>query len=88
MPGTSTRSPTRSSAVAVDGGNDLLLERAEEIGKLRAQGKPTLPTTIAIERATNPFLRADEADLKAAMGMDGADGEDVFAALRERKSRA
>ncbi len=75
-------------AVGVDGGNDLLVERAAAIEALRAKGEPTLPTTISIERATNPFLRADEPDLKAAMGMEDADGADVFAALRERKNRA
>ena len=75
-------------AVGVDGGNDLLVERAGAIEALRAKGEPTLPTTISIERATNPFLRADEPDLKAAMGMEDADGADVFAALRERKNRA
>ena len=74
-------------ALGVDGGNDLLVERAAEIDAMRAKGEPTLPTTIAIELATNPFLRADEADLKAVMGMGDADGEDVFAALRERKNR-
>ncbi len=74
-------------AVGIDGGNDLLVERAAAIEALRAKGEPTLPTTISIERATNPFLRADEPDLKAAMGMADADGENVFAALRERKNR-
>ena len=74
-------------ALAVDGDNDLLVERAAEIEALRAKGEFTLPTTIAVERATNPFLRADEAELKAALGMADADGEDVFAALRERKNR-
>ena len=74
-------------AMAVDGYNDLLVERAAAIDALRTKGEPTLPTTISIERATNPFLRADEPDLKAAMGMVDADGEDVFAALRERKNR-
>ncbi len=74
-------------AVGIDNGNELLVERAEAIDALRAKGEATLPTTISIERATNPFLRADDPELKAAMGMANADGEDVFAALRERKNR-
>ncbi len=74
-------------ALSVDGDNPLLAERAAEIEKLRANNRFTLPTTIAIERATNPFLRADEPDLKAALGMDGADAVDVFSELRERKNR-
>lgn len=74
-------------AVGIDAGNDLLIARAGEIEALRARGRATVPTTIAIERATNPFLRAEEPALQAAMGLVGADGEDVFAALRERKNR-
>lgn len=75
-------------ALTVDGGNAILQERAKEVARLRAAGEFTLPTTIAIELATNPFLRADEPDVKAAVGMPDADSADVFAELRERKNRA
>ena len=75
-------------AVSVDGANTLLRERAAEIERLRAAKAFTLPTTIAIERATNPFLRADDPSLKAALGMADADATEVFAALRERKNRS
>ena len=74
-------------ALAVDGDNELLIARAAEIERLRAAGEFTLPTTISLERATNPFLRADEPEVKAAMGLPDADAVDVFAALRERKNR-
>lgn len=75
-------------ALSVDGGNELLVERAAEIDRLRETKAFTLPTTIALERATNPFLRAEEPTLKAALGMPDADGVDVFAELRERKNRS
>ncbi len=75
-------------AMGVDGGNGLLVERAKEVERLRAAGITTLPTTIALERATNPFLRADEPDVKAALGMAAADALDVFAELRARKNRS
>ncbi|MEJ0095489.1 MAG: hydroxyacylglutathione hydrolase [Methylocella sp.] len=75
-------------ALTVDPGNVILRERAEDVAKLRAEGKFTLPTTILIELATNPFLRADEPEVKAAVGMSGADPAAVFAELRERKNRA
>ncbi len=75
-------------ALTVDPGNVILRERAEDVAKLRAEGKFTLPTTISIELATNPFLRADEPEVKAAVGMSGADPAAVFAELRERKNRA
>lgn len=75
-------------ALGVDPGNELLRERAEHVAKLRADGKFTLPTTIALECATNPFLRAEEAEVQAAIGMPNADPVAVFAELRERKNRA
>ena len=75
-------------ALTVDGGNALLVSRAAEIETLRGAKAFTLPTTIAIERATNPFLRSDEPDLKAALGMPDADAITVFAELRERKNRS
>ena len=75
-------------ALSVDGSNVLLQARVAEIESLVAAGSFTLPTTIAVERATNPFLRADDESLKAAIGMANADGVDVFAALRERKNRS
>jgi hydroxyacylglutathione hydrolase len=74
-------------ALTIDPGNDLLKVRAEEVAKLRAAGKFTLPTTITLEQATNPFLRAEEVDLQAAIGMKGADGVAVFTELRERKNK-
>ena len=81
-----TQSNARFS-VKVDPGNGLLAERAKEIDAMREAGAFTLPTTIALEQATNPFLRVEDAGVKAALGMPDADGVDVFAELRERKSR-
>lgn len=45
-------------ALTVEPGNIALGERMVEVERLRAAGEATLPTTIALERATNPFLRA------------------------------
>ena len=74
-------------AMAVDAGNGLLADRVKSIEAMLARGEPTLPTTISLERATNPFLRAEEAEIKRAVGLPDADGVEVFAALRERKNR-
>lgn len=74
-------------ALSVDGGNAALAKRAKEIEALRAGGKPTVPTTIAQELATNPFLRAEEASLQKALGMAGKGAAAVFAELRGRKDR-
>ena len=66
--------------------NQALLTRLEQVEKLRARGLPTIPTTIADERAANPFLRADTKSVAKAVGMEpGADPALVFAELRRRK---
>ncbi|BDA86130.1 hydroxyacylglutathione hydrolase [Aureimonas sp. SA4125] len=73
-------------AVDVDPGNTALRNRVEVIERLRIAGKPTLPVSLGEEKDTNPFLRADNADLQAEMKMAGADPVAVFAALREKRN--
>ena len=73
-------------ALSVDPDNPALQGYAAEITAKRAKGVPTVPTTIGIERPTNPFLRADVAYLQAAMGHPG-DAVATFAEIRERKNR-
>ncbi len=75
-------------ALTVDPDNAVLRERAMGIERMREAGTPTLPTTIEIELATNPFLRADNPAVKAAIGMADADPAAVFSELRERKNKA
>jgi hydroxyacylglutathione hydrolase len=72
-------------ALTVDPGNDMLVRRAEEIDRLRAEGKPTIPSTIGLENDTNPFLRADESAIASTVGLPGADPVAVFAEIRRRK---
>ena len=74
-------------ALTVDPKNSLLADRAKEVEAARGVGKPTLPTTIGLELATNPFLRAENPGVQAAVGMSGQDPASVFAELRERKNR-
>lgn len=51
-------------ALAMDRDNADLAERMEQVTAMRERGEATVPTTIALERATNPFMRArDVADL-------------------------
>ena len=75
-------------ALTVDGTNSLLVERMREVDARRAQGSFTLPTTIGLELATNPFLRAENPQVQAGVGLPGADPAAVFGALRERKNKA
>jgi hydroxyacylglutathione hydrolase len=74
-------------AVSVDPTNPALRARVSEVEALRANGQVTLPTSIGIERATNPFLRAEDAAIRATLGLTGAAAAEVFAELRERKNR-
>jgi hydroxyacylglutathione hydrolase len=74
-------------ALTVESGNDALQQRAEEVRRLRASGRPTLPTTIGRELETNPFLRPDSAEIRQTIGMEDAADETVWAALRRRKDR-
>ncbi|WP_230481183.1 hydroxyacylglutathione hydrolase [Sphingomonas sp. Leaf21] len=58
-----TLSNARFAAVA-EPENEAVADRLVEVTAMREQGEPTIPTTIALERATNPFLRSvDPAEL-------------------------
>ncbi len=74
-------------AITIEPDNPILKSRIAEVGRLRADRRPTLPTTIAAELAANPFLRAEEPSVQAAVGMKGADPAAVFAEIRARKDR-
>ncbi len=70
-------------AVSIDPDNAALKARVAEVAALRAQGKPTVPMNLALEKATNPFLRAPA--LKAAIGMESAPDWEAFGEVRRRK---
>ncbi len=74
-------------AVTLEPGNAALRARMAEVTRLRAAGLPTVPTTIGLEKATNPFLRPASAELRAALGMATAPDEAVLAETRRRKDR-
>lgn len=75
-------------ALTVEPENEALKARAEDVAALRAAGKPTLPTTIALEKATNPFLRPQSRAIRARLGLEGAPDWMVFARLRQLKNKA
>ncbi len=74
-------------AAGIEPGNAALLARLADVEARRGRGEPTVPTTLAEEFATNPFLRADEASVAEGVGMAGADPQAVFAEVRARKDR-
>jgi hydroxyacylglutathione hydrolase len=74
-------------AKTIEPHNKALAARADEVAKLLAAGKPTIPATIGAEKAANPFLRADNAELAQSLGLGGSPPWKVFAEIRERKNR-
>jgi len=70
-------------ALHADPDNEALREYAQEIEAKRARGEPTVPTVLARELETNPFLRADDPALAARWG--GNAPHETFAALRAAK---
>lgn len=60
--------------------------RLAELQKAVEYGRQTVPSTIAQEKATNIFLRADDPEIKTALGMADAPPDEVFAELRRRKN--
>ena len=74
-------------ARTVDPENSALASRVAGIERLRAEGQFTAPTTIGVEKATNPFLRAGDPAIRRHLGMEGASDAEVFAEIRARKDR-
>lgn len=72
-------------ALTIDAANPALRERAEDVARARAHGEPTVPARLDLERATNPFLRAGDPGIKAALGMSDASDAEAFAEIRRRK---
>ena len=72
-------------ALTVEPQNRALVERAAQVARLRAAGKPTVPTTLMEERATNPFLRPQSLGLRATIGLEEAPDVEVFARTRALK---
>ena len=57
-------------AAHVEPGNRDVTARLTEVEELRAAGKMTVPTTVAEERATNPFVRASSVETFARLRKD------------------
>jgi hydroxyacylglutathione hydrolase len=79
-------------ARACEPGNAALKTREADARALREAGKPTLPSSIGLEKATNPFLRCAESEVvrsvEAHFGRDFAGEVELFAALREWRNNA
>jgi hydroxyacylglutathione hydrolase len=76
-------------ARAVEPGNPAIEQHEAHCRSLRAARLPTLPSSIALERQINPFLRSHEAAVIETAHARGADAHDpvaVFAAIRAWKN--
>lgn len=74
-------------ALTVEPGNPDLIARAAEIDKLRAKDQPTIPSLLALEKKTNPFLRPMSKDIRNRLDMINASAEEVFARIRALKDK-
>ena len=72
-------------ALSVEPGNAVLRDRLARVQARRARGLPTVPLTLDEERATNPFLRVDEPEIRRRLGLPAAPAVEIFAELRARK---
>ena len=74
-------------AITIDPDNTALQKRVKQITEFGEKGVPTVPSMLADEMATNPFLRADDAVIRAHLGMQGSSDAAVFSEIRHRKDR-
>ena len=72
-------------ALALEPDNPNLILRSGRISAARSQGLPTVPSRLADELVTNPFLRAHTSQMKAVLGTPNATDAEAFANLRARK---
>ena len=74
-------------ALDVDPENTALQQRAKVVTQLRSENRATVPSLLKLEKQTNPFLRTDDAGIRATLSMADADDVAVFAELRERRNQ-
>ncbi|WP_170311813.1 hydroxyacylglutathione hydrolase [Sulfitobacter sabulilitoris] len=72
-------------ALTIDPENSALISRSQDIEAARAAQTPTVPSTLALELETNPFLRAADPHIRAHLGLADASDAQVFAEIRARK---
>jgi hydroxyacylglutathione hydrolase len=74
-------------ALKIEPENEALQARAKEAAANDAKGAPSLPSTIAHELATNPFLRPSSPAIQQRLGMAGRELAEIFGEIRRRKDR-
>ena len=74
-------------ALSLEPDSAALQARMREVAALRAADQPTVPSTLGVEKATNPFLRPASPELRATLGLTAATDTEVFAETRKRKDQ-
>lgn len=72
-------------ALTLEPGNADLQSRMKEVEAARAENKPTIPSTMGLEKKTNPFLRPNSPELRRSLAMENASDVEVFGETRRRK---
>jgi len=72
-------------ALTIEPNNPDLIARVDDIARTRERGEFTVPASIGLELATNPFMRANNPVVKAAIGMTDATDAASFGEIRSRK---
>jgi hydroxyacylglutathione hydrolase len=72
-------------ALSIEPDNRQTQQKMLKVEQLRAANKPTVPSTIEQERATNPFFRTDSNSLQKTLGLENQSSVTVFTELRKRK---
>ena len=72
-------------ALTLEPGNADLAARMRDVEDLRAKGLSTIPSSLGLEKKTNPFLRAASPEIRHSLGLEKASDVEVFAELRQRK---
>ena len=74
-------------ALSLEPENSAIISRAEATRTARENGHATVPSLLALECDTNPFLRADDPVLAKAIDMAGAQPAEIFTEIRARRDR-
>jgi len=74
-------------AATLDPHNEALAARIARVAIARSEGRPTVPSRLAGELATNPYFRCDTPALRSATGLLDTPEDEVFAEIRSRKDK-
>lgn len=72
-------------ALTLEPNNPELAARMRDVEAARARNAPTIPSTLGLEKKTNPFLRPDSTEIRRSLGLAQAGDVEVFAEMRKRK---